>query len=230
MTASTITMWDAPGGDGGGGHESVGGFCLVWGAELPCVAARRAGVRDDSAPCRARLSPMIGGAGGGSDDERRRSRHPTVGRRARATARRAGRPVALGYVRLRPGEGAVSVAAGIAGLEAFADSRGWELGEVFVDDDPARPLLAWANLAAAAWGLRLAAVLVPDVPGLRPSSLVLERLRIRCARETGASLLLAPPVLTPEPSPGPMAGRADGLPPQSADTASSVSSRARWAW
>jgi hypothetical protein len=50
--------------------------------------------------------------------------------------------------------------------------------------------------------LCLAAVLVPDLPGLRLPPLVLEHLQVRCAREAGAPLLPAPPVLTPESSAG----------------------------
>ena len=100
--------------------------------------------------------------------------------------------MALGYVRLTPGSGAVPVVAGMEALDAFAASRGWRLGEVFVEDDPGRPLLAWAGLTATACGPeRVAAVVVPDVPGLRPEALVLERLRVRCAREIGVPLLLA---------------------------------------
>lgn len=88
---------------------------------------------------------------------------------------------------------------GIADLEAFAWAQGWILGEVGVDDDPARPLLAWSSLMVVARGQSLAAVLVPDVDGLRPPPLVLEHLRTRCAREIGAPLLLAPPAAAPEP-------------------------------
>lgn len=87
--------------------------------------------------------------------------------------------------------------AGNTGVEVFARSRGWEPGEMFVDDDPTRPMLAWWNLATMAWGLCVAAVLVPDAPGLRPPPSVLRQLRIRCAREVGAPLLPAPPVTEP---------------------------------
>lgn len=132
-----------------------------------------------------RASGQLGG--------RHRSRHPPVGWQDRTPVRRASKPAAMGYIRLLPGEGGVSVTAGIKGLEAFALSREWTLGEVFVDDDPVRPLLAWANLTVASRGLNVAAVLVPDAPGLRPSSLVLKRLRGRCAREIGTPLLLTPP-------------------------------------
>ena len=83
------------------------------------------------------------------------------------------------------------VSLGMAGLEAYARVRGWRLGEVTVDDDPARPLLAWSALLAIARGQTLAAVLVPDVVGLRPPPLVWEQLRRRCAREVGVPLLLA---------------------------------------
>lgn len=176
-------------------HQDSGGACAACGSPWPCASAQRSGMSDGSAPCGVPLSSMIGGAGG-CVGERRRPRHRAVGKRVRAAAR----SVVLGYVRLRPGEGAASVVAGIAGLEAFADSWGWMLGEIFVDDDPARPLLAWANLTAAAGGLSLAAVLVPDAPGLRPPSLALEHLRARCAREILVPLLLAPPALTPERS------------------------------
>lgn len=80
-------------------------------------------------------------------------------------------------------------------MEDFARVSGWALGEVFVDDDQARPLLAWSALVGAVRGQEVAGVLVPEVAGLRPSSLVLEKLRTRCAREVGASLLLVPPMV-----------------------------------
>ena len=172
----------------GRGHREIGGFCEVCGAVWPCAAARRAGSVDERAPYGVPLSSMIGGAGG-CVGGRRRSRLPAVGQ---SVWGQVARPVALGYVRLTPGSAAVSVVAGMAGLDVFAASRGWRLGEVFVDDDPGRPLLAWAGLTATACGPeRVAAVVVPDVPGLRPEALVLERLRVRCAREVGVPLLLA---------------------------------------
>ena len=46
------------------------------------------------------------------------------------------------------------------GQQAWRRSRGhgaWRLGEVFVDDEPGRPMLAWAGLASR--GLRLAVAL-----------------------------------------------------------------------
>jgi hypothetical protein len=99
------------------------------------------------------------------------------------------------------------VAIAILELETFARLRGWELGEVTVDDDPARPLLAWSTLMAVAREHTVAGVLIPDVTGLRPPPLALEQLRIRCAREVGAPLLLA--------TPAPMSGRSAPLLPSS---------------
>lgn len=178
------------------------GVCAACGSPWPCATARRVGAPEGTR-VPSPLSPMIGGAGG-CERERRRSRHPATDQ----SASRAGRPTALGYVRLAPGGAAVPVTAGMAGLEAFARKQGWTLGEVFVDDQFGRPMVAWASLTVAARNLHVAAVLVPDVPGLRPETeTALEYLRSRCARQIGALLMLAPPVtdntpvlLTPDES------------------------------
>lgn len=168
-------------------HEPSSGFCGVCGAVWPCGAARRASADDRTVPYGLPLSSLSGGAGGCGG--RRRSRHPGAGDGASG----GGRPVALGYVRLVPGVSAVPVAAGMAGMEVFAGLQGWRLGDVFVDDQPGRPTVAWSSVMVAARTTQVAAVLVPDVAGLRPETLTMERLRAQCAREVGVPLLMAPP-------------------------------------
>jgi hypothetical protein len=110
---------------------------------------------------------------------------------------------------------------GILGMETFARLRSWHLGEVAVDDDPARPLLAWSSLVALAREQTLVAVLIPDVEGLRPPPPMMEQLQTRCVREIGAPLLLATttvPGRHAHPAPWPPSSPPSGLGVE------------RWAW
>jgi hypothetical protein len=103
-------------------------------------------------------------------------------------------PSGLGYVRLPSGsrEPAEVVVDGVALMEAFAQRCGYDLGEVFVDDEP--PLrLGWASLVHAVRVARPVSVLVPDVPGLRLPVAELELLRARLRYVTSAPLVVARP-------------------------------------
>jgi hypothetical protein len=138
-------------------------------------------------------------------------------------------PVGLGYVQvaaIRAGiegdaagvvESTALVAAGIGVMEEFARRCYYELGEVFIEDDPSRRL-GWGSLVDAVRVVRPVAVLVPDLDGLRLPPTELNALRARLRLVTSAPLVAARPVVE-APQVGPAGldalshtGRADRLP------------------
>jgi hypothetical protein len=98
---------------------------------------------------------------------------------------------ALGYVRVPEGAPVGEALARSVQVVGLAVGRGWRVGELFVEDDPTRPLLAFTSLVAAARLCRPVAVLLsgPDDLGSSPASV--SALRAKMEREIGVPVLVA---------------------------------------